>query len=104
MIVIALTVVLFFVCSLILPYIPTILASTLVLFLGIELMIEALWDTTKTLLWCEWAIVMGTLVACTFLGFAPGFGVGIALAMILHLGWSTLDSVIRPTSLIEAHS
>lgn len=103
MIVIALTVALFFVSSLILPYIPTVLASTLVLFLGIELMIEALWDITKTLLWCEWVVVMGMLVACTFIVFTPGFGVGIALAMILHLGWSAFDSVIHPASLIVAY-
>ena len=100
MIVIALTIVLFFFSSLILPYIPTILASTLVLFLGIELMTEALWESTKTLLWCEWIVVLGTLVACTFVGFAPGFGIGIALAMVMHVGWSTLDSVSLPDYII----
>ena len=103
MIVTALTVVLFFVSSRILPYVPTILASTLVLFLGIELLIEALWESTKTLLWCEWAVVMGTLVACTFVGFAPGFGIGIALAMIMHMGWSVLDSVISPMLFQQAN-
>ncbi|KAF9814401.1 hypothetical protein IEO21_05135 [Rhodonia placenta] len=99
--VILLTIVLFLVSSLILPYIPTLLASALVLFLGIELMTEAVWESTKALLWCEWSIVIGTLLACTFLGFAPGFGVGIALAMVVHLGWGVFDSRARAFDLAE---
>ena len=84
---------LFFVSSLILPYVPTILASTLVLFLGLELMIESLWESAKTLIWSEWGIVVGTLLACTFLGFAPGFGVGIALAILMYVILAAKDSV-----------
>ena len=100
MIVTALTVVLFFVSSCILPYVPTILASTLVLFLGIELMTEAMWSSAKSLLWCEWTVVMGTLLACTFVGFAPGFGIGIALALIMHLGWNIFDLQAKAYELI----
>ena len=92
-IVIILTGVLFFVSSLLLPYIPTILASAPVLFVAIELMIDALWDSAKVLIWCEWAVVLGTLLTCTFLGFAPGFGVGIGLAVLVQFGWSVYDSV-----------
>lgn len=84
---------LFFVSSLILPYVPTILASTLVLFLGLELMIESLWESAKTLIWSEWGIVVGTLLACTFLGFAPGFGVGIALAILVYVMLAAKDTV-----------
>ena len=72
---------------------PTILASTLVLFLGIELMAEALWHTLETLLWSEYAVVLGTLLSCTFIGFAPGFGVGIGLAVVLHFAWGVVDTV-----------
>ena len=90
---ILLTVALFFVSSLILPYVPTILASTLVLFLGLELMIESLWESAKTLTWSEWGIVVGTLLACTFLGFAPGFGVGIGLAILMYVMLAAKDTV-----------
>ncbi|KIJ65790.1 hypothetical protein HYDPIDRAFT_27023 [Hydnomerulius pinastri MD-312] len=100
-VVILLTIVLFFVSSLILPYIPTILASTLVLFLGIELMAEALFESIKSLLWCEYAVVLGTLLACTFVGFAPGFGIGLGLAMIMHFGWSAIDSMPRVLGLVD---
>ena len=84
---------LFFFSSLILPYVPTILASTLVLFLGLELMIESLWESAKTLIWSEWGTVAGTLLACTFLGFAPGFGVGIALAILMYVMLAAKDTV-----------
>ncbi|KIJ65769.1 hypothetical protein HYDPIDRAFT_27003 [Hydnomerulius pinastri MD-312] len=100
-VVILLTIVLFFVSSLILPYIPTILASTLVLFLGIELMAEALFESMKSLLWCEYAVVLGTLLACTFVGFAPGFGIGLGLAMIMHFGWCVVDSMPRVLGLMD---
>jgi SulP family sulfate permease len=53
MVVIILTFVLFLVSSLLLPFVPTLLASALVLFLGIELTLEAVWESAKTLLWCE---------------------------------------------------
>ncbi|KAF9237004.1 hypothetical protein BU15DRAFT_63510 [Melanogaster broomeanus] len=91
----SLTIVLFFVSSLILPYVPTILASTLVLFLGIELMTEALWESIKSLLWCEYVVVLGTLLACTFVGFAPGFGIGLGLAVVMHFAWCVIDSMPR---------
>ena len=92
-IVILLTVALFFVSSSILPYVPTVLASTFVLFLGLELMIEALWESAKTLIWSKWGIVVGTFLACTFLGFAPGFGVGIALAILMYIMLAAEDTV-----------
>ncbi|KAF2727544.1 hypothetical protein EJ04DRAFT_594717 [Polyplosphaeria fusca] len=95
LIVTAFTVALFFVSSYLLPYIPTILAATLVLFLGIELMIEALWDAPQSLLIWEWAVVLGTVIACTFIGFAPGVGIGIGMALLVQLWWCNFES--RPT-------
>ena len=76
-----------------LPYVPTILASVLVLFLGIELTIEALWEPAKSTVFSEWLIIMTTLVACTFLGFAPGFGVGMGAAVVVYLLWGIIDTV-----------
>lgn len=37
--------------------------------------------------------MMGTLGACNVVGFAPGFAIGIAQAILVHLGWSALDSL-----------
>lgn len=89
----ALTLVFFFVASHVLPYVPTVLASTLVLFLGIELTFEAVWQSAKTLTFTEWLIVFATLIACTFLGFAEGFGVGIGAATVLYLLLGAVDTV-----------
>ena len=88
-----LTCALFFISSYLLPYVPTILASALVLFLGIELTLEAVWESAKTLSFTEYMVVIVTLMACTFLGFAPGFGVGIGAAILIYLCWGIVDTV-----------
>lgn len=75
------------------PYVPTVLASTLVLFLGIELTVEAVWESTKTHQSTEWLVIMATLVACTFLGYAIGFGVGVGAATLVYLFWGIRDTV-----------
>lgn len=75
------------------------LASTLVLFLGIELTSEAVCESAKTLQFTEWLVVMITLIACTFLGYAIGFGVGIGAATVVYLIWGVLDTVGRPAGL-----
>jgi len=79
--------------SLLLPYVPTVLASALVLFLGIELMLEAVWESAQSLILLEWCIVIGTLMSCTFIGFAEGFGVGIGAAAVVYLAFGVVDSV-----------
>jgi hypothetical protein len=89
----ALTAALFLCSGLLLPYVPTILASALVLFFGIELFLEAIWEASKTLAWMEYAVVLATLAACTFLGFAEGFGVGIGAAAAAYLMYGVIDSV-----------
>ncbi|KAJ6450156.1 sulfate transporter family-domain-containing protein [Mycena sanguinolenta] len=96
-IVIVLTGALIFCSGLLLPYVPTILASALVLFFGIELFLEAIWEASKTLSGMEYAIVLGTLAACTFLGFAEGFGVGIGAAAAVYLIYGVIDSPARVT-------
>ncbi|KAF7374116.1 Sulfate transporter [Mycena sanguinolenta] len=93
----ALTAVLIICSGLLLPYVPTILASALVLFFGIELFLEAIWEASKTLSWMEYAIVLATLTACTFLGFAEGFGVGIGAAAAVYLMYGVIDSPARVT-------
>ena len=83
----------FFISYLVLPYVPTVLASTLVLFLGIELTLEAVWESAKTLVLAEWLVVMTTLIACIFMGYAPGFGIGVAAAAVVYLFWGIMDTV-----------
>lgn len=82
LIVTAVTIVLFFVSAKVLPYIPTVLAAVLVLFLGLDLMIEAFWIPVSELIATEWLIVVGTAVCCTVIGFLPGFGIGLGLALV----------------------
>ncbi|THV06496.1 hypothetical protein K435DRAFT_960473 [Dendrothele bispora CBS 962.96] len=90
-----LTFILFLTSGLLLPYVPTILASALVLFLGIELTLEAMWESAKTLLFMEYAVVVGTLFACTFIGFAEGFGVGIGAAAAIYFVYGVVDTRAR---------
>ncbi|KAJ7036917.1 hypothetical protein C8F04DRAFT_457262 [Mycena alexandri] len=94
---IALSIALFFTAGLLLPYVPTILASVFVLFIGIELFLEAMWEASKTLTWMEYGVVVSTLVACTFLGFAQGFGVGIGAATFVYFMYGVIDSPARVT-------
>ena len=76
-----------------LPYVPTVMASSIVLFFGIELLVGALYDSMKTLLWSEWLTVLGTVLACTCLGFAAGLAVGLAVTLFMLLVWTAIDSV-----------
>ena len=41
----------------------------------------------------EYAVVVGTLFACTFIGFAEGFGVGIGAAAALYFVYGVVDTV-----------
>lgn len=102
-VVIALTVVLYITSSLLLRYIPTILASGLVLFLGIELTLESVFEASKHLMWSEWLVNIVTLFACTFLGFAPGVGVGICAAFVAYTGWGCFDLRAKDVELGVEH-
>jgi MFS superfamily sulfate permease-like transporter len=85
----------FFISPYFLPYIPTVLAAAFVLFIGLELMFEGIWKSAKALQWSEYFVVIGTVAACTFLGFSPGLGVGIVIAIVVHFWWVTVNSVSR---------
>lgn len=70
-----------------------IIASILVFFLGIELTLDALWDSSRNLMWSEWTTVLGTLCACNFIGFAPGSRIGLAIALVFQAVWSIVEAV-----------
>ncbi|KAJ7788666.1 hypothetical protein B0H14DRAFT_3576160 [Mycena olivaceomarginata] len=96
------TAALFLCAGLFLLYVPTILASALVMFLGIELFLEAIWETSKTLAWMEYVIVLATLGTCTFLGFAEGFGVEIGAAAVVYLTYgSSIRFIARAGNAVE---
>jgi MFS superfamily sulfate permease-like transporter len=56
-------VVFFLTSALLLPYVPTILASALLHFLGMDFFLKAIWETSKTLTPMEYAVVVTTLAA-----------------------------------------
>ncbi|KAI5305011.1 hypothetical protein KEM56_005505 [Ascosphaera pollenicola] len=86
-----LTLVTFFCSGRLLRVLPTIMAAVLVCYCALELMIEALWCTAHELLWTEWLIAVGTMLACTFIGFLQGFALGMASAVIMYCLWNFID-------------
>lgn len=84
----------FFTSVYVLPYVPTILASALVLYIGLELMIEALWQSSGSMVWSEWVTVASTTIGCTFLGFAQGIALGLAVEVTLHFLRDSFSSVM----------
>lgn len=80
----------------ILPYVPTVLASTLILHIGIELVIEALWDSSKQFIWYEWTVTLGTTIGCSTAGFLPGIGIGILVVIAVQFWHHIVDSVSFP--------
>ena len=69
------------------------------MFLGLDLMTDALWSSAEELLWSEWAVVLCTLLSCTFVSFLPGFAIGLGLAIVQHFGWDLYDLVQNPPSI-----
>jgi MFS superfamily sulfate permease-like transporter len=89
------TIVLFFAAPRLLSYFPTVLAAVMVLFLGTQLLMEAVWESSKELMWNEWATAVATLIACNFLGFAPGVGIGLGTVAVVGFCLRLAESVSR---------
>lgn len=100
---------LFFVFSkLLLPYIPVLCAALMVFFFGVELMAEALIPTWSTKSLLEYMVILGTMVACTALGFAQGVGVGLAATLAAQGFEHLADYEIRTcfvdlSTFVDAH-
>lgn len=73
---------------------PTVLAAALVMYIGLELVIESLWQPTSVMAWNEWITVAGTALGCTILGFAHGIGIGLAVAVFLSFLRGAITSVL----------
>ncbi|KAI1333644.1 hypothetical protein F5Y15DRAFT_421628 [Xylariaceae sp. FL0016] len=86
---------LLFVQPAILPYVPTIAAGVLVCFIGFDLASEATFVAFRSLSGPEFVVVIGTLLSCTFIGFAIGLGVGLALTLLIHFGYGIIDTKVR---------
>ncbi|SHO77175.1 Similar to S.cerevisiae protein YGR125W (Putative protein of unknown function) [Malassezia sympodialis ATCC 42132] len=100
---------LFFVFSkLLLPYIPVLCAALMVFFFGVELMAEALVPTWSTKSLLEYMVILGTMAACTALGFAQGVGVGLAATLAAQGFEHLADYEIRTcfvdlSTFVDAH-
>lgn len=77
-------IVLLFVAHAIIPYVPTMLASTLVAYIGIDLALEAIWDGFKTSKWPDYVVLLGSMLISVFLGFAIGLCAGLGMALICY--------------------
>lgn len=87
------SIVMLFVAHAIIPYVPTMLASTLVAYIGIDLALEAIWDGFKTSKWPDYVVLLGTMLISIFLGFAIGLCTGLGMALIcclLKRGWVSI--------------
>jgi MFS superfamily sulfate permease-like transporter len=58
-----------------------------------ELIVEALWVSSKSLIWSEWIIVASTTLGSSFVGFAPGIGVGLGIMILLQYWIHLKDTV-----------
>lgn len=87
------TLVLFFKLESLLPFIPAVAAAILIVFLGLELAIESIWISATEMLCSEWLVVVGTTLGSIFVGFLPGFAIGVGLNIVVSFLWSVRDSV-----------
>lgn len=76
------TIIMLFVAHAVIPYVPTMLASTLVAYIGIDLALEAILDGFKKSKWPDYIVLLGTMLISIFLGFAIGLCAGLGLALI----------------------
>ena len=79
----------------VLGYLPKPLLGGLLLFMGLSLLIEWLWQTWFTLPRGDYAIVLLIVVTIGLLGYMPGVAVGILVAIVFFVVNVSRISVVR---------
>lgn len=69
----------------VLSYFPEPIIGGLLMFLGIELLTEWVYDTRKELPWSDWVIVIMILAVVGLFGFLQGVLVGVVAAIIMFV-------------------
>ncbi|CAJ0906279.1 7306_t:CDS:2, partial [Entrophospora sp. SA101] len=77
--------------------IPTIAVSTIIFYLGLDMMQEALLDSWKIFNKLEYLNIIATMGAMTFIGFVEGIYIGIAISYISFMLSNYQKGVIRTT-------
>ncbi|CAJ0833158.1 12414_t:CDS:10 [Entrophospora sp. SA101] len=78
-------------------YIPTITVGTVIFYLGMEMVREALVDSWKIFNKLECLNVIATMVAMTFIGFVKGIFIGIAISYIYFMILNYQRGAVRST-------
>ncbi|MBD2462003.1 cyclic nucleotide-binding domain-containing protein [Oscillatoria sp. FACHB-1407] len=76
-------------------YFPKIVLGGLLLFLGLSLLVEWLYDAAAKMPRSDYAVVLLILAVIGFLGFLPGVGVGLMTAIALFIVNYSRTSVTR---------
>ncbi len=88
-----------------LSYFPTFLLGGLLLFLGLDFLVEWLYDAWFSLPKADYFIVLLILVVINALGFLQGVGVGVVVAVILFVvNYSRINIVKHALSGAHYHS
>jgi sulfate permease, SulP family len=78
-------------------YIPIMVVGTLIYMLGIEMIVEALWDTLGKLHRLEYLMVLAITLVMGFYDFVVGIVLGIVLACLIFVIQTSRISAIRAT-------
>lgn len=78
-------------------YIPIMVVGTLIYMLGIEMIVEALWDTFGRLHHLEYLMVLAITLVMGFYDFVVGIVLGIVLACLIFVVQTSRISAIRAT-------
>jgi SulP family sulfate permease len=78
-------------------YIPIMIVGTLIYMLGIEMIIEALWDTLGKLHRLEYLMVLAITLVMGLYDFVAGIVLGIVLACLIFVIQTSRISAIRAT-------
>ncbi|KAF2145708.1 uncharacterized protein K452DRAFT_220946 [Aplosporella prunicola CBS 121167] len=78
-------------------YVPIMVVGTLIFYLGIDLLKEALWDTLGKLRWLEYLTIVIIVLVMGIYDFVWGVLVGIVLACLIYVVQTSRTPVIRST-------